>query len=337
MQDNNTIKSEIGQVLSDKRTGGKHKGEEQPWAEHKIDSLLLSESYKRLGKKSVFERVENCGEYLEFKRFPDNSLKLNQAYFCKNRLCPMCAWRRSLKIFGQMSKVLNQAEKEHGLRYIFLTLTIKNVEAEELSPTIDELINGFTKLGRRKAFKQAVVGWLRVLEVNYNQESGEYHPHFHVILAVKPDYFLKTNADYIEHSEWVEMWKKSMKLDYLPSVRIESVRKNKKANAAAEVAKYTVKSKDYLIKNKNGEVIENEADWIVNVLDSSLKNRRLVAMGGILKAIHKSLNLDDMEDGNLVDTDNEEINEDLAYQLERYAWNVGFSYYTLRRIKNEGE
>ena len=44
-----------------------------------------------------------------------------------------------------------------------------------------------------------------------------------------------------------------------------------------------------------------------------------------------------MEDGNLVDTDNEEINEELAYQLERYAWNAGFSYYTLRKIRNKGE
>ena len=75
--------------------------------ENKKKSLLLSESYKRLGLEKKSFRVSECGTFLEFKKFVDGSLKLNGANFCKVRLCPMCSWRRSLKIFSQVSEIMN--------------------------------------------------------------------------------------------------------------------------------------------------------------------------------------------------------------------------------------
>ena len=58
-----------------------------------------------------------------------------------------------------------------------------------------------------------------------------------------------------------------------------------------------------------------------------MANRRLTAFGGILKEYHKKLNLDDAEDGDLVNTDNEELREDLEYIIERYSWNIGYKQY----------
>lgn len=49
----------------------------------------------------------------------------------------MCAWRRSLKIFGQVSKVMDHVEKNYNYRYIFLTLTVKNCYGEDLKDTLD--------------------------------------------------------------------------------------------------------------------------------------------------------------------------------------------------------
>lgn len=332
MQDNNTTKSEIGQVLSDKRTRGKKKGQEQPWREHKVESLLLSDSYKRLGRSRIRERVRNCGTFLAFKRFEDAKIKLHQAYFCKDRLCPMCAWRRSLKVFGQVAKIMNTGKNEKKLRYVFLTLTLKNVEAEELSPTIDLMTDAFVKLKRRKPFKNAVVGWLRVLEIAYNPKRKDFHPHFHVILAVEPDYFSKDNQHYLSQEKWCKLWRKSLKIDYNPIVDIRAVKASKQDNSVAEMAKYSVKSNSYLIRDKKGEIIEPDTDFIVNTLNISLRNRRLIAMGGILKDIHQRLNMDDMEDGNLINADIEENNEELKYTIETYAWSVGVGDYTLRAI-----
>ena len=47
------------------------------------------------------------------------------------------------------------------------------------------------------------------------------HPHFHALLLVKPSYFAK---GYIKQSDWVEMWAKALRADYLPSVNVKAVK-----------------------------------------------------------------------------------------------------------------
>ena len=55
----------------------------------------------------------------------------------------MCSWRRSLKIFGQVSQVMNKALDNEEYRFLFLTLTCKNVYGEDLSNQIDNLFYAF--------------------------------------------------------------------------------------------------------------------------------------------------------------------------------------------------
>ena len=111
-------------------------GKERPWQEKKSKSLLVSESYKRLGYDKRSSKIHECGSFLEFKQFADNSLKLHLANFCKARLCPMCAWRRSLKIYGQLSQIIEQITKMGKYRFLFLTLTVENCNECELKDTI---------------------------------------------------------------------------------------------------------------------------------------------------------------------------------------------------------
>jgi Plasmid rolling circle replication initiator protein and truncated derivatives len=69
-------------------------------------------------------------------------------------------------------------------------------------------------------------------------------------------------------------------------------------------------------------------DSAVMILDKALASRRLVAFGGELKKIHKSLNLDDTENGDLVNTgDDEERREDLDFVIEHYQWHIGLHQY----------
>lgn len=325
MQDNRTINTEKNKVLSDVKDG-----KEIPWGVKKMNTLELAESYNRLGMKKSY-RVAECGSFLEFKRYyEDGSLKLNRANFCKVRLCPMCAWRRSLKIFGQVSKVMDQATKNKEYRFIFLTLTCRNVDGEELSSQIDILFKSYHKLMRRKAVKSAVKGWFRALEVTHNLEQDTYHPHFHVVLAVNKSYF-KDVKTYINQDQWTQLWKESMKIDYTPIVDVRAFKTgtNKRTSkSVAEAAKYAVKDGDFIIKDDDGTVNEELTDSAVWILDGALANRRLVAFGGELKDIHKALNLDDAEDGDLINTDNdEELREDLDYVIERYQWHIGYKQY----------
>src|SRR3712207_9086764 len=64
-------------------------------------------------------------------------------------------WRRSLKIFGQVSKVMTKALEEREYRFIFLTLTCKNVYGEDLNLCLDNMYKAFNSLTKRKQFKQS--------------------------------------------------------------------------------------------------------------------------------------------------------------------------------------
>ena len=311
------------------------KGKDNNWKERKKDNLNLADSYKRLGEKKYY-RVIDCSTFLEFGVTKTSSLKLLQANFCKVRLCPMCAWRRSLKIFGQVSKVMDQVEKNYNYRYIFLTLTVKNCYSEDLKDTLDLMKKSFNKLSERKAFKKAIKGYFRSLEITYNKEDNTYHPHFHLILAVNKSYF--TDKDYyLSQENWTRLWKESLQVDYKPVVDVRRVKSKDKnfSKVIAETAKYTVKSEDFLIKKEDGKIDEALTDEVVATLDKALHRKRLVSFGFLFKDIHRQLNLDDAENGDLKKTDNEdELRDDLTDIILRYQWNIGIKNYKLVEIKN---
>ncbi|TCU64433.1 plasmid rolling circle replication initiator protein Rep [Tissierella praeacuta] len=331
MYNNHSIDNKKKKVLKDVKSNGK----ERPWREKKLKTLDLAEIYDLLGLDNKAFRVKYCSCQLSFK--VDNETgekKLNSMMSCQVRLCPMCNWRRSLKIYSQVSKVMNKALEDKEYRFLFLTLTCENVGGGDLSKTIDNLFHAFKKLSERKTFKQSVKGWFRALEVTHNLDKqsnsyNTYHPHFHIILMVSKSYF--TDKDYyISQEKWTSLWKSCMKVEYTPIVHITAFKtgtKKQTAKSIAETAKYTVKDEEYLI-SKNKELSKET----VYILDGALANRRLVAFGGELKKIHKELNLDDAIDGNLVNIDNEDekLREDIKYHIEVYNWNMGYKQYLKR-------
>ena len=249
----------------------------------------------------------------------------------------MCSWRRSLKIFGQVSRVMDHVEENYNYKYIFLTLTVKNCYGEDLRDTLDLMTKAFNTMTRRKAFKQAVNGYFRSLEITYNKENGTYHPHFHMILAVNDSYFKDTRI-YLTQNDWTELWKSCLKVDYTPIVDVRRIKENKEKDfgkVVAETAKYTVKPEDFLIRDEKGNIKENLTDEVVKTLDEALHRKRLTAFGFIFKEVHKELNLDDTEDGDLTNTDNEDLREDLTNIILRYQWNIGIKNYVLVEVLEE--
>jgi plasmid rolling circle replication initiator protein Rep len=326
MQDNfnKKILNKQTEILSDIDERGK----ERPWRDKRLKTIPLAESYERLGLKKYY-RVRDCGDYIEFKKFKDGTLKLNRANFCKVRLCPMCSWRREKKIFSQTSKIMNKALETKEYRFLFLTLTCKNVYGSELSNCLNNLFHSFKKLSERAKFKKAFKGWFRALEISHNlkkdsKDYDTYHPHFHIILMVNKTYFDDPNY-YIMQEEWTNLWKQSMRVDYTPIVNIKALKtgtKRQTAKSVSEAAKYTVKDNDYIIPED-----ENMTDSAVMILDKALENRRLIAFGGELKKIHKSLNLDDAIDGDLIHNDDEELREDVDYIVQGFGWHIGYKQY----------
>ncbi len=301
-------------------------GHKRPWKEKKIKSKLIADGYNRLAsiypdemeyfaKKA--ERINHCGDWYEFKRFEDNTLKLHRAQFCKVRLCPICMWRRSLKVFSQVSQIMNSIQSENDYEYLFLTLTVKNVDGPILTETIGDMITGYLKLIRKTIVKKSVLGCFRSIEITYNKKTCQYHPHIHAVLCVKKSYFKK---EYIKNNIWSELWKDCMDLDYMPVIDVRKINGNK-SKAVAEAAKYATKDEDILTMDENNQKIADEE--IILTLDDALKGRRLISYSGIFKDYQRKLKLEDPDDGDLVHIDDDSIRSDLNYVIERYNWRCG--------------
>jgi plasmid rolling circle replication initiator protein Rep len=308
-----------------------HNGKERPWRVKKMRSNVLAYSFGRLGQMKKAARVRACGSVLTFSvNKKTGERRLHDANFCRERLCPMCAWRRSLKVFHEVSRVMSKAQADRPeLVPLFLTLTLRNVSGSKLSETLDMVFDGWKRLGTAHTrFRHIVSGWFRALEVTYNVKSDTFHPHIHAILLVDKDYFKRSSKKYITTAQWVQMWRRALRLNYDPVCNIQRVKGREALN---EVSKYTVKDTDYI----RGD--PKLTDKLVDTLSVALKGRRLYAFGGVLKGIAKELGALEPDTGDLVTIDGETVRPDIAVVLLTYRWNFGFKNYVLERCNRDDE
>ena len=320
---NNTTNFENLQVLCDVGRDGRVR----PWKEHKMANELLSLAYQEIDESKA-ARLRECATWLSYRKENSGVLKLSRANFCRVRLCPVCQWRRSLKAFGQTTKIIKAYESEKQHSYAMLTLTAKNCTADELSTVIDNLMAAWGRLTRRTPWLKVVLGWYRGLEVTHNTDPmsaayDTYHPHFHVLLAFRKSYF--TSRYYLPQAEWARLWRESLRCDYDPIVDIRKCRPDSTgslAAATAEVTKYSTKSGDFIIPDDWDLTVET-----VRTLDKALNKRRFIAFGGELGELHRKLNLSDPEEGDLVhiDDENEECGEPAPEFM--YFWYSGYRQY----------
>lgn len=271
----------------------------------KKQSKKLAKVYKRIGFYKKSERINDCGKYMEFGAYSDGSVKLHTSNFCKDMLCPMCAWRKELKMFHQVSKIVDVLQSQH-YNFLFVTLTMRNCEAtaEALKKVIDEYNAAYTRLVRLHRIKRILKGAYRAIEVTYNAEADTFHPHIHLIWVVPEGYF--QSSDYLKQEELCNLWKSALNIDYTPICDIRAVtgkklKKNGKIisydlkSAVAEACKYAIKSSDYL---KNSDEVN---DKVVNALVKALSRRRLVTFYGVFAEIRRQLNLDDdIDNGDMI-------------------------------------
>ena len=300
--------NQSGQVLKDKNS----KGKDRKWRDRKIDNVKLSKAFDDLSyKENLVEKVRDCGAVLRFRQQENGLLKLYQAFFCKNKLCPICNWRRAMKHSWQSSQIVDEAIKRKPKgRFLFLTLTVENVEGKQLNKASSDLTKSFDRLFRRKVVSKNLIGYLRSTEVTVEEKrQGYYHPHLHVLMMVESSYF-NTSDNYISQADWSDMWRQSAKLDYQPVVNIKAVKPKDKTQdegealrkAILETAKYPTKP----IKFDEQDI------QIVDDLYQGLFRKRQLGYGGLFKEIRKELFLDDVENGDLVHTsDDEKVTEGL--------------------------
>ena len=272
---------------------------DKPWDKHRsfadrAESLYAGSEFQRLG-----ERIHNCSELLQFGLAVADSdslkLKLRAARFCRVRHCPVCQWRRSLmwkaKAYKVLPKIIEVYPKH---RWLFLTLTQKNVAIGDLKTTLRSMNQAYQRLSQLKVWP--AIGWLRATEVTRGRD-GSAHPHFHNLLMVPPGYFAGKN--YLKQAQWVEMWRKSLRLDYNPVLDVQAVRQGSKPmELIPELLKYCTKESD-LVADK---------EWFLE-LTRQIHKMKCVTTGGVLKEYLKEL---EAEPEDLIGEGDEAESEDLG-------------------------
>jgi len=252
---------------------------DKPWDKHRSFADKVEGFYRSSEFSSYGERIHYCSELLQFGLAlqDDESLKLKlrAARFCRLRHCPVCQWRRSLRWKAKAYKVLPKiVEAYPKYRWLFLTLTQKNVPITELRQTLTHMNESFKRMAKLKAFPSK--GWLRSTEVTRGRD-GSSHPHFHCLLLVPSSYF--SGRGYMKQSDWVAMWRRSMRLDYNPILDVQAVKQGgRPMDLVPELLKYCTKESDMVA----------DREWFLE-LTRQMHKMRSIATGGVLKEYLKEL------------------------------------------------
>lgn len=301
----------------------------------KRKSKLFNEFISDKVSENMKKLINDCGNFLLFHADEGKEKrKLVHANSCKNRFCPMCAYKKSRKDAMKISIMLKSMEKKY--KFLFLTLTAKTVTSDNLIDEITDYNKAFKRFSELKVFKKEVLGYIRKLEITYDGEKkvtkemykrkkdyydnlgikvgdpnsnyDKYHPHFHVLLAVKKSYF--SGRTYIKQSEWLEMWRLAKRDETITQV---DIRKFDMAKGTAELAAYAAKDSDYLISQK-----------VFDVMYKALKGRQIITYNGIFKESAKSYKKGDLDYLKEID---------LTDYVYRILWQWGQGEYVEKEIR----
>jgi plasmid rolling circle replication initiator protein Rep len=342
---------------ADVKPDEKLKEEIEKLTKHKRGAMTLAYTYEKTDLPWRFqwaEMLKYCGNRVIYGKDPDSGeWGIIAAMFCQKRLCPLCSWRRTVRVGRNIYWIIESPEFKK-VQFIFLTMTVKNCSGGELPGVFDRIIEAWNVLTRtaREPFRRSFLGTFRSVEITYDRDEyitpqkykrakkhydslglkvGDknptyqtYHPHIHVLAAVSPGYFRKSNQDYISHEALRKIWTSALnravwiapaetvireldrdtfgaRLDLGPGViaAMKTIReKYPPIDYAPQVRIEKIKNSTGKAVAEVGKYVVKPADYIdlpevVQVLDPALRHRRLIAYGGLFKEVRDRLRLED--------------------------------------------
>jgi plasmid rolling circle replication initiator protein Rep len=274
----------------------------EKYTEKKQRNQVFQKFIKRHIGENQMDLVENCNTFLSF--VTDKTLEKKKLYKlnpCKNRFCPVCAWRKARKDALGLSLMMQYIKQQENKEFIFLTLTTPNVNSDELENEIKGYNNSFRKLIKRKKVDSVIKGYVRKLEITYNKKRDDYNPHFHVLIAVNKSYFTDKRY-YISQKEWLNLWRDVTGMPEITQVRVQKIKQNNNKELY-EMAKYSGKDSNYLINQK-----------VFDAFYKSLKGKQILVYSGLFKDARKKLKNGDLDYLKEVDP------TEYIYQIF-YVWN----------------
>ena len=247
-----------------------------------LKKKLLELGIEHFTDKTI-ERVFNCANWLQIVFNFDNdsigSSKIVKSNRCMNRFCPICQATRSRKDAYMLDIILRYLREEFGYNFLFLTLTVPNVTSSELVNELNTQYESLHKLVKRKEFKRISLGYIRKTEITYNSSRNDYHPHIHMLVAVKPSYF--KSRDYVKRDIWLKIWRECRQDDSITQVDI------RKANEKSfrELAKYEAKAIDFLSYSQE----------VFDTFYFAMKGRKMLTWNGCFQEAKKKYKKGDLD------------------------------------------
>lgn len=283
-------------------------------------------------------KLGECATWLLFKQ-TDDGLKLNQSNFCRQKICPLCSWRKRLVWLNRLHTSLNtikclyrDSTPKKKFSLIFLTLSQKNCLIDDLGKEIKRMSKAWDRftepIAKNSSFYPKVFpadGYFRALEVTTKLINCEVfcNVHYHVLMVASQGYGTKGN--FISQPEWVESWRKAMQLDYNPTAHIKFIKFGKQS----EIVKYLCKPLNYSIGiertlklyplDKMNPSRTSNYDSLLVGLSEQLRNSQQFTTGGIIRRY-----MPRRDDDNLINTrdTNVETEQDLSTPNLLFRWDA---------------
>lgn len=269
--------------------------------------LLMSDFIGFMEDKNLkLDRLKECGNFIKFQSSEDKTkFILAGGNFCNNRFCPFCSWLKAKRTAFELLELIKVVEYTEKLAFIFITLTVPNVPKESLREEIENFNISFNRLWKTKEFKAFNKGFIRKLEITYNEERNDYHPHFHLVVAVNKSYFKSRN--YMSKRRLLELWQRATRNPAITQVDIKPCRMNT-IKQVMELATYSAKQGD-LYSSK--EVFDGFYE--------GLFRKKLLVYNGIFKEYKKKIDTGEVDPAQVIELNQllEEATKEFYLQWEK--------------------
>lgn len=269
--------------------------------------LLMSDFIEFMEDKNLkLDRLKECGNFIKFQASEDKTkFILAGGNFCNNRFCPFCSWLKAKRTAFELLELIKVVEYTEKLAFIFITLTVPNVPKESLREEIENFNISFNRLWKTKEFKAFNKGFIRKLEITYNEERNDYHPHFHLVVAVNKSYFKSRN--YMSKRRLLELWQRATRNPNITQVDIKPCRMDT-IKQVMELATYSAKQGD-LYSSK--EVFDGFYE--------GLYRKKLLVYNGIFKEYKKKIDTGEVDPAQVIELNQllEEATKEFYLQWEK--------------------
>lgn len=144
-----------------------------------------------------FKKMYHCAD--EFYGVMDEhtgSHKIQRGYFCKDRICPVCAIKKSLWEYSKLTWQMEHFQEDYT--YYFLSLTLPD-NPDGFRKEIDLMSSCLTELGEYLGYNcktgcnNICSGMYGSYEITKSDEYG-WHPHLHLVIAYPSKFVVSTNT-----------------------------------------------------------------------------------------------------------------------------------------------